>query len=221
MEKYVGEQKANISYKLSTPGYTKYTIGCPKKVIHRIANQKESLDNNLANKIADIWGKKLGFADVPRDVTFFELGGDSLDVQMMLWELEENYDLQLDWDTLNNYPTVNSLAEYLQSTLYTKQKDLLLLPETAEKLTRILLFVLGEIIGKKVTPDMAFSTFNMTEDTYAECQKIVEQIFHINIDIAEWKKFLTIGDLNCFLLNNIAPEQLELYINTFSEVSGL
>lgn len=71
------------------------------------------LDGPVAEVIGAVWSQVLGEGSVDPDIGFFDLGGSSLDV------LEVVNRLRVRWPGLRSvdlflYPTVNSLAEFLE-----------------------------------------------------------------------------------------------------------
>ncbi|MBW1595853.1 acyl carrier protein [Streptomyces sp. JJ38] len=72
---------------------------------HRTAD----LDTPVA-QVAELWRKLLKRDDVPHDVSFPELGGDSLLLIAMLTEIEGEFDVYLEAEDILDDLTVNGIA---------------------------------------------------------------------------------------------------------------
>ena len=69
--------------------------------------------NEIEEKVAAIWRKRLGIEEVGVFDNFFELGGDSLQVVRVRQGLQEAFDADFLTADLFEHPTVSALAEYI------------------------------------------------------------------------------------------------------------
>jgi amino acid adenylation domain-containing protein/non-ribosomal peptide synthase protein (TIGR01720 family) len=72
--------------------------------------------------IAEQWRQELGISRYMLDDNFFEIGGDSLKATKVISRLEERYEIGLSFEDIFDFPTIKSLAEYVDSQLGTVQK---------------------------------------------------------------------------------------------------
>jgi acyl carrier protein len=64
--------------------------------------------------LAEVWGDLLGRPDVPRNATFFALGGDSLQATRLVQRLRERFGCELSLRQLLSEPTVAGLATLIE-----------------------------------------------------------------------------------------------------------
>jgi amino acid adenylation domain-containing protein len=67
------------------------------------------------SRLAGIWRELLGFDAVPRDVDFFELGGDSIRAAQMFIQIKERFGLDLTLAVLVQASTIDTLAKRIDS----------------------------------------------------------------------------------------------------------
>jgi acyl carrier protein len=66
-------------------------------------------------QIANIWAETLGHSGFGVHDNFFDVGGTSLQVVLVVSKLRKAFDKQIPVTTLFAYPTVATMAEYLAS----------------------------------------------------------------------------------------------------------
>ncbi|PYP82258.1 MAG: hypothetical protein DMG65_26685 [Candidatus Angelobacter sp. Gp1-AA117] len=71
--------------------------------------------NPAEMQIANIWGEVLGRSGFGVHENFFDVGGTSLQVVLVVTKLREAFDKQIPVTTLFAYPTIATMAEYLAS----------------------------------------------------------------------------------------------------------
>jgi len=71
-------------------------------------------ENETETALAEIWQELLGLGAVPRDVGFFELGGDSLRALTLFLKIHERFDRDYTLATLLEAPTLAALAREIE-----------------------------------------------------------------------------------------------------------
>ncbi|MFD4374480.1 phosphopantetheine-binding protein [Streptomyces sp. NPDC058486] len=66
--------------------------------------------SDIASGVAKLWADLLKRDDVPHDVTFPELGGDSLLLIALLTRIEESFDVYLEAEDILDDLTVTGMA---------------------------------------------------------------------------------------------------------------
>ncbi|NJM23662.1 MAG: zinc-binding dehydrogenase [Richelia sp. SM1_7_0] len=79
----------------------------------QLDNQYVAPDNEIEQKIAQIWQDLLGIKKIGRDDNFFELGGDSLLIVQVRSKLLTILNKDISIASAFEYPTISSLAQYL------------------------------------------------------------------------------------------------------------
>ncbi len=64
-------------------------------------------------RIKEVWKEVLGFESIPLDQSFFDIGGQSIQVATILTKLHKRFDLKLNLREFQDAPTVRSLAALL------------------------------------------------------------------------------------------------------------
>ncbi|MDH6577688.1 phosphopantetheine-binding protein, partial [Kitasatospora sp. MAP5-34] len=64
--------------------------------------------------LAELWGSLLGKDEVPRDATFFALGGDSLQATRLVQRLRDRFGCELSLRQLLSEPTIAGLAKLIE-----------------------------------------------------------------------------------------------------------
>ena len=72
-----------------------------------------AVSNEIERKIADIWQRNLGIANLGIHDKFFDLGGTSLIGMQVIAELKKAFDVELPSVALYEAPTISTLAKYL------------------------------------------------------------------------------------------------------------
>lgn len=67
--------------------------------------------DTIAATVADLWSEFLKVDDVPHDVAFPDLGGDSLLLISLLTRIEERFDVYLEAEDILDDLTVNGFAQ--------------------------------------------------------------------------------------------------------------
>ncbi|GHO70185.1 hypothetical protein KSC_090770 [Ktedonobacter sp. SOSP1-52] len=89
----------------------------PEAVIAREQEATRLLPSNASEQyIADIWQHYLQLEKIGRHENFFDLGGHSLLVVQVLQKLQEHFQRTIALTDIFKYPTVSSLARYLDQT---------------------------------------------------------------------------------------------------------
>ncbi len=73
------------------------------------------LTNNAVSVISQVWESVLHVKQIDADRNFFEIGGNSLLTVQVCYKLKECFDKEIKIIDLFRYPTINKLAEYLES----------------------------------------------------------------------------------------------------------
>lgn len=77
------------------------------------AVQPEIYETETERVLAGLWSNLLGISSVPRDVEFFEIGGNSLLGTQLFMEIRDCFDLDISMAALVRYSTVEQLAGYI------------------------------------------------------------------------------------------------------------
>ncbi|TYS13036.1 hypothetical protein FZC78_22535 [Rossellomorea vietnamensis] len=81
------------------------------------SNDSSSLKINITN----VWMDALSLENVDSKEDFFELGGNSLISLHIIERLEEMYGVEIDYDSLFTYSTIDELTEYMMSLVQEEQ----------------------------------------------------------------------------------------------------
>lgn len=84
--------------------------------IRLLSNYIESLLSN-EKKLTSIWIEVLKEENIGLDDNFFELGGHSLIANHLIVKIEEEFELELNFEDIYNYPTIAQQCEYIDSLL--------------------------------------------------------------------------------------------------------
>lgn len=78
----------------------------------------------IIKEITDIWKDVLESEEetIPTDVTFFELGGNSMIATLMLENLNEKFNTEIELVELYDKNTIQLLADYVEGVLEKKDK---------------------------------------------------------------------------------------------------
>lgn len=78
----------------------------------------------IIKEITDIWKDVLESEEntIPTDVTFFELGGNSMIATLMLENLNEKFNTEIELVELYDKNTIQLLADYVETVLEKKDK---------------------------------------------------------------------------------------------------
>lgn len=78
----------------------------------------------IIKEITDIWKDVLESEEdtIPTDVTFFELGGNSMIATLMLENLNEKFNTEIELVELYDKNTIQLLADYVETVLAKKDK---------------------------------------------------------------------------------------------------
>ncbi|CAD5901775.1 hypothetical protein CMALT430_70070 [Carnobacterium maltaromaticum] len=87
--------------------------------IREVVDEKATI-GNVEEYVVEIFQKALGIAEVENDDDFFDLGGNSLIGTQIISQLEEAYDLELEYDFLMDYPSIDEVIEYVLNVLDNK-----------------------------------------------------------------------------------------------------
>jgi acyl carrier protein len=79
----------------------------------RQTREYEAPTNDLEKQVADVWKESLGLEAVGRDDNFFDIGGHSLLVVQTHRRLRDVLDRPLSLTDMYRFPTVRSLAQFL------------------------------------------------------------------------------------------------------------
>ncbi|MEH2308020.1 type I polyketide synthase [Nostoc sp.] len=86
-----------------------------KKLFQSSELNNIDITNNIAIKhtIAKIWQDILGISQLDLHDNFFQIGGDSLSIAQVRTQIQSQLNINISIPDLFEYPTINSLAEYL------------------------------------------------------------------------------------------------------------
>ena len=71
-------------------------------------------ENLIVTKLKTLWSEILDVSeDQITDLTFFELGGDSLGAMKFLYEIEQNFQYELSFKDFMNDPTITGISALL------------------------------------------------------------------------------------------------------------
>jgi acyl transferase domain-containing protein len=73
--------------------------------------------------IAGIWARSLGAADVDRDRSFFEIGGNSLAGMQVLDEIARTFAVELPLGVLYDHPTIAELALVVEDAIISSLEE--------------------------------------------------------------------------------------------------
>ncbi|MEM7207241.1 MAG: amino acid adenylation domain-containing protein [Pseudomonadota bacterium] len=76
---------------------------------------KVNYHSETESQLAGLWSEILNISSVPRDVSYFDLGGDSLNAVKLFLRIEEVFDLDLPLATLARSPSLAKLAMELEN----------------------------------------------------------------------------------------------------------
>lgn len=78
----------------------------------------------IIKEITDIWKDVLESEEetIPTDVTFFELGGNSMIATLMLENLNEKFNTEIELVELYDKNTIQLLSDYVEGVLEKKDK---------------------------------------------------------------------------------------------------
>jgi acyl carrier protein len=71
--------------------------------------------------LAEIWARTLAFDKVSIHDHFFELGGDSLQATQLISRLRDAFGMELSMDTLFEFSTIASMAQYIEAAIWAAQ----------------------------------------------------------------------------------------------------
>lgn len=79
---------------------------------------------NIIKELIEIWKDVLESEEetLPTDVTFFELGGNSMIATLMLENLNEKFNTEIELIELYDKNTIELLADYVKDVLDNKDK---------------------------------------------------------------------------------------------------
>ncbi|MBS2773078.1 hypothetical protein KFV09_16330 [Anoxybacillus rupiensis] len=84
------------------------------------SNETRTIINNdmhIQKKIKEIWCTALNLDQLNVEDNFFEIGGNSLISIHIIEKLENEFNIELDYDIILDYPTVRELSQYLLSLI--------------------------------------------------------------------------------------------------------
>ncbi|MBN1624520.1 MAG: AMP-binding protein [Clostridia bacterium] len=152
---------------------------------NRANNEKIILKQTKTEKeIRKIWIKVLKKKNFGNDVTFMDLGGDSLNGEVVLSQIEHNLNVRIPVNVLFNEGTIKSVAEYIESAGHSSvYKFLVPVKESGEK-----------------KPLICVHSGTGDEVTYRHIGKNIEEerpVYAIRFDMKnfKWKRPLTFEEL--------------------------
>lgn len=74
-------------------------------------------DEEIIDKVLRVWSTILKIEDIETDMNFFDMGGDSLLMVQLCSELNNEFNLDIQIAQLYQYPTIESISEYLENKL--------------------------------------------------------------------------------------------------------
>ena len=80
--------------------------------------------DNVEQVITGIWEKILNRADIDKEQSFFDLGGDSLKVMQMVTMIDESLKIEVPAVKLFEFPSIKLLSWYLQKTKLVHQNHI-------------------------------------------------------------------------------------------------
>lgn len=80
-----------------------------------VSNEALSLPNEIEAKLIEIWRANLGRAEISLDDNFFDLGGHSVSLIKVTYEISTHFDVELPITTMFENPSIRSLASLLLS----------------------------------------------------------------------------------------------------------
>ncbi|WP_162160542.1 phosphopantetheine-binding protein [Paenibacillus gorillae] len=86
-------------------------------------------ENEIAYEIAECWSDILEVQTLTIEDNFFELGGDSLKSTKVITQLNNRFQIKLDFEDIFDYPSIIDLAAYIDSLLGTEKKVSLIFKE--------------------------------------------------------------------------------------------
>ena len=105
--------------KIPLPGYRfdrkLYWLEKPQNNQKLTNNEQHNLIE-IKNKLRKIFVTLLGDISFSDDDRFFDLGGESFLFALLLDEISTAFKLDLDFDVIHDIPTINQLAEYINTT---------------------------------------------------------------------------------------------------------
>lgn len=81
--------------------------------LSKLSNTDIALYPEIKQTLADIWQDILGIHQLDFYDNFFKIGGDSLSIVQVRSQLQKRLNINISISDLFEYPTINSLAEYL------------------------------------------------------------------------------------------------------------
>ncbi|MCP4178663.1 MAG: AMP-binding protein [bacterium] len=79
--------------------------------------------NSYEEAISSIWKEVLNIDDISTDDNFYDLGGNSLNIVLVSKHIKEKLNYEISAITLFNYPTVASIAEFIEEQMSDVKKD--------------------------------------------------------------------------------------------------
>lgn len=73
--------------------------------------------NDLEKELVEIWGNIFNSDNIGIDTNFFDMGGNSLNIVKLYNEITKRYSVELTITLMYKYPTVRTLAEYINNML--------------------------------------------------------------------------------------------------------
>lgn len=93
----------------------KIDISAVQEIIESSISEDEyALNNELADKIEDIWSKVLNRTDININSNFFDLGGSSLLVSTVIYRIKDELDIDLEIKHIFIYQTLKELVNYIE-----------------------------------------------------------------------------------------------------------
>ncbi|MCK4258970.1 MAG: AMP-binding protein [Halanaerobiales bacterium] len=101
----------------------KKVLPLPERSRRRSGATYVAPENDMEIKIAEIWKEMLGIDQVGVNDSFFDLGGNSLDVIQVSSKMKEDFEKDISVVTIFTYPTVRKLSEFLKAENEIKEID--------------------------------------------------------------------------------------------------
>lgn len=77
----------------------------------------------VSNYITNCWAEIIGTEIINADSNFFELGGDSLQMMVMLFRVQETFGIEITPDVLFENPTIGAFAAHVAQAVANKAES--------------------------------------------------------------------------------------------------
>lgn len=120
-------------------------------------------DDSIEGKLKNIWQRLLGIKDIDINDDFFEIGGDSMQLIKLRFEISRELQIELPTVELFEHITIRKLAAFLSQKQYVTEIHLEGFDENEVSVTQKNLF-----IQKMLNPSLAFPNSSLTFEIHGE-----------------------------------------------------